>query len=109
MQGEQLMGRLFFKQPNGLITIYSTITDGPIYSNVDKEGYMELMLEEYKKQLEQEAKDIFDKKDPYLVRPFSEMTDRIINGYKTKEDFQDYLDRVGYRGSIDDFKHLNNK
>lgn len=98
------MGRIFYKQPNGLMTIFSTITDCPIYSNVDKEGYIKLMLEEYKEQLEKDAKEIFDDEDPYYVKDFAKMKKQIIYNVKSKEVFADYLQRVGYEGTADDFK-----
>ena len=97
------MGRIFYKQPNGLMTIFSTNSDCPIYSNVDKEGYIKLMLEEYKEQLEKDAKEIFDDEDPYYVRDFEKMKKTSIYNIKSKEDFEDYLRRVGYEGSADDF------
>ena len=66
------MGRIFYKQPIGLMTIFSTNSDRPIYWNVNKEDYIKLKLEEYKEQLEQDAKEIFDDEDPYYVKDFNE-------------------------------------
>ena len=101
------MGRTFYKQPNGLMTIFSSIVDAPIYYNVSKEDYIKIMLEEYKKQLEKDAKEIFDDEDPYYVRDFEEMKDEIIRNYEDrKEEFEQYLKDVGYEGSIEDFKYL---
>ena len=95
------MGRTFYKQPNGLMTIFSSIVDAPIYYNVSKEDYIKIMLEEYKKQLEKDAKEIFDDEDPYYVRDFEEMKDEIIRNYEDrKEEFEQYLKDVGYEGSI---------
>ena len=85
------------------MTIFSTNSDCPIYSNVNKEDYIRLMLEEYKEQLEEDAKKIFDDEDPYRVRDFEEMKKKTIYNIESKEDFEDYLRRVGYEGSADDF------
>ena len=101
------MGRIFYKQPNGLMTIFSTNSDRPIYWNVNKEDYINLMLEEYKEQLERDAKEIFDDEDPYYVKDFEEMENQIIHNYEdNKADFEQYLNDVGYEGSIEDFKYL---
>jgi len=101
------MGRIFYKQPNGLMTIFSTICDSPIYWNVSKEDYIKIKLEEYKEQLEQDAKEIFDDEDPYYVKDFEEMYNQCIRNYENKkEDFERYLKDVGYEGSIEDFKYL---
>ena len=101
------MGRIFYKQPNGLMTIFSTIVDAPIYYNVSKEDYIKIKLEEYKEQLEKDAKEIFDDEDPYYVEDFDEMKSKIIRNYEDrKEDFEKYLKDVGYEGSIEDFKYL---
>ena len=101
------MGKTFYKQPNGLMTIFSTNSDRPIYWNVNKEDYINLKLEEYKEQLERDAKEIFDDEDPYYVKDFEEMKDQIIHNYEdNKADFEQYLKDVGYEGSIEDFKYL---
>lgn len=102
------MGRIFYKQPNGLMTIFSTNSDCPIYWNVNKEDYIKVMLEEYKDQLEKDAKEIFDDEDPYYVKDFDEMQNhQIIHNYEDrKEEFEQYLKDVGYEGSIEDFKYL---
>lgn len=101
------MGRIFYKQPNGLMTIFSTNSDCPIYWNVNKEDYINLMLEEYKEQLERDAKEIFDDEDPYYVKDFEEMENQIIHNYEDKkEKFEKYLKDIGYTGSIDNFKYL---
>ena len=101
------MGRIFYKQPNGLMTIFSTNSDRPIYWNVSKEDYINLKLEEYKEQLERDAKEIFDDEDPYYVKDFEEMENQIIHNYEdNKADFEQYLNDVGYEGSIEDFKYL---
>lgn len=101
------MGRIFYKQPNGLMTIFSTNSDCPIYWNVSKEDYINLMLEEYKEQLEKDAEEIFDDEDPYYVKDFKEMENQIIHNYEDKkEKFEKYLKDIGYTGSIDNFKYL---
>jgi len=101
------MGRIFYKQPNGLMTIFSTISDSPIYWNVNKEDYIKIKLEEYKEQLEKDAKEIFDDEDSYYVKDFDEMQDQIIRNYEDKKaDFEQYLNDVGYEGNIEDFKYL---
>lgn len=98
------MSRIFYKQPNGLMTIFSTNSDRPIYWNVSKEDYINLMLEEYKEQLERDAKEIFDDEDPYYVKDFEDMKRQTLYNIKTKEDFEKYLKDIGYKGSVDDFK-----
>ena len=98
------MGRTFYKQPNGLMTIFSTNSDRPIYWNVNKEDYINLMLEEYKEQLERDAKEIFEDEDPYYVKDFEAMKRQTLYNIKTKEDFEKYLKDIGYKGSVDDFK-----
>ena len=98
------MSRIFYKQPNGLMTIFSTNSDRPIYWNVSKEDYIELMLEEYKEQLEQEAKEIFEDEDPYYVKDFEDMMDQTLYNIKSEEAFEKYLKDVGYEGSADDFR-----
>jgi len=101
------MGRIFYKQPNGLMTIFSTISDSPIYWNVSKEDYIKIKLEEYKEELERDAKEIFDDEDPYYVKDFEDMQDEIIRNYEdNKADFEQYLNDVGYEGNIEDFKYL---
>ena len=101
------MGRTFYKQPNGLMTIFSSIVDAPIYYNVSKEEYINIRMEEFRKQLEQDAKEIFDDEDPYYVEDFNEMKDRVIRNYEDrKDDFEKYLKDIGYKGSIEDFKYL---
>jgi len=101
------MGRTFYKQPNGLMTIFSSIVDAPIYYNVSKEEYINIRMKEFRKQLEEEAKEIFDDEDSYYVRDFEEMKDEIIRNYEDrKEEFEQYLKDVGYEGSIEDFKYL---
>lgn len=101
------MGRIFYKQPNGLMTIFSTNSDCPIYWNVSKEDYINLMLEEYKEQLEKDAEEIFDDEDSYYVKDFKEMENQIIHNYEDKkEKFEKYLKDIGYTGSIDNFKYL---
>ena len=97
------MGVIFYKQPNGLMTIFSTNSDCPIYSNVNKEDYIKIKLEEYKEELERDAKEIFDDEDPYYVKDFEEMKEEVIYNIKSKEAFTDYLKRVGYEGNADDF------
>lgn len=103
------MSWIFYKQPNGLMTIYSTITDRPEYSNVDKEGYIEEMVKRYRENIEKEAEEIFDDEDPYYVRDFNEMKKQLMYNIKSKESFEKYLRRVGYKGSVDDFRlmHIN--
>lgn len=101
------MSRIFYKQPNGLMTIFSTNSDRPIYWNVNKEDYINLMLEEYKEQLERDAKEIFDDEDPYYVKDFEAMKRQTLYNIKTKEDFEKYLKDIGYKGSVDDFKLYN--
>lgn len=98
------MSRIFYKQPNGLMTIFSTNSDRPIYWNVNKEDYINLMLEEYKEQLERDTKEIFDDEDPYYVKDFEAMKRQTLYNIKTKEDFEKYLKDIGYKGSVDDFK-----
>jgi len=101
------MGRIFYKQPNGLMTIFSTNSDRPIYWNVNKEDYIKIKLEEYKEDLERDAKEIFDDEDPYYVKDFEDMQDQIIRNYEDKKaDFEQYLNDVGYEGNIEDFKYL---
>ena len=58
------MGRTFYKQPNGLMTIFSSIVDAPIYYNVNKEDYINIRMKEFREQLEKDAKEIFDDEDP---------------------------------------------
>jgi len=98
------MGRIFYKQPNGLMTIFSTNSDRPIYWNVNKEDYIKIKLEEYKEQLEQDAKEIFDDEDPYYVKDFEDMKDNTIYNIKNKEEFEKYLKDIGYKGSADEFR-----
>ena len=98
------MSRIFYKQPNGLMTIFSTNSDRPIYWNVNKEDYINLMLEEYKEQLERDAKEIFEDEDPYYVKDFEAMKRQTLYNIKTKEEFEKYLNDIGYKGSVDDFK-----
>lgn len=98
------MGIIFYKQPNGLMTIFSTNSDRPIYWNANKEDYIKLKLKEYKEELEREAKEIFDDEDPYYVKNFKEMKEHTLYNIKTKEDFENYLKDVGYKGSADDFR-----
>lgn len=101
------MSKIFYKQPNGLMTIFSTNSDRPIYWNVNKEDYINLMLEEYKEQLERDAKEIFDDEDPYYVKDFEAMKRQTLYNIKTKEDFEKYLKDIEYKGSVDDFKLYN--
>ena len=98
------MSRIFYKQPNGLMTIFSTNSDCPIYWNVNKEDYINLKLEEYKEQLERDAKEIFDDKDPHYVKDFEDMKRQTLYNIKTKEEFEKYLNDIGYKGSSDEFK-----
>jgi len=98
------MGRIFYKQPNGLMTIFSTNSDRPIYWNVSKEDYIKIKLEEYKEELERDAVEIFDDEDPYYVKDFEEMKDNTIYNLKTKEEFEKYLKDIGYKGNADDFR-----
>lgn len=98
------MGRTFYKQPNGLMTIFSTNSDRPIYWNVNKEDYINLMLEEYKEQLERDAKEIFDDEDTYYVKDFEDMKRQTLYNIKTKEEFEKYLNDIGYKGSADEFR-----
>ncbi len=100
------MGRMFYKQPNGLITIFSTNSDRPVYWDVNKEDYINLKLEEAREQIEQDAKEIFDDEDPYYVKDFEEMKKKIIYNIHSKEEFEEYLKDVGYEGSINDFKYI---
>ena len=89
------------------MTIFSTNSDCPIYWNVSKEDYINLMLEEYKEQLEKDAEEIFDDEDSYYVKDFKEMENQIIHNYEDKkEKFEKYLKDIGYTGSIDNFKYL---
>ena len=100
------MGRMYYKQPNGLITIFSTITDCPIHWNVNKEHYINIRLNEERKQIEKEAKEIFDDENPYCVRNFEKMKDKFLYNIESKEEFEEYLKDVGYEGSIGDFKYI---
>ena len=98
------MGRIFYKQSNGLMTIFSTNSDRPIYWNVNREDYIKIMLEEYKEDLELEAKAIFDDEDSYYVKDFEDMKEETIHNLKTKEEFEKYLKDIGYKGNTDDFR-----
>lgn len=98
------MGRTFYKQPNGLMTIFSTNSARPIYWNVNKEDYIKIKLEEYKEDLERDAKEIFDDEDPYYVKDFEDMKRQTLYNIETKEEFEKYLNDIGYKGSADEFR-----
>ena len=100
------MGRIFYRQPNGLVTIFSTNCDCPVYWNLDKEKYINLRIEEAREQAEKETEEIFDMEDPpRYVKDIKELQEQIIYNC-TKEEFEKYLKDIGYEGSINDFKYI---
>ena len=92
------MGRIFYKQPNGLMTIFSTNSDRPIYWNVNKEDYINLKLEEYKEQLERDAKEIFDDEDPYYVKDFDESYFGKSPNIKVEDTYKEKTSNFMYNG-----------
>ncbi len=82
------MARLLVKQPNGLYTIFSTIVDCPIYWNLTEEDYINLRKEwEAESAKESLAKCRYD---------ISMVKDNFIPNNMTKQEFNKYLQEVGY-------------
>ena len=94
------MGRIVFKQPNGLYGMWSTIADGPIYWNMTKQDYIDAMLEEAKTEIEGRADEIFE--NNYNVSTFSSLKTKLVANM-TKEEFNDFLKSCGSLLTSGDF------
>lgn len=94
------MGRIVFKQPNGLYGMWSTIADGPIYWNMTKQDYIDAMLEEAKTEIRKKADEIFE--NNHNVSNFSSLKDYYVANM-TKEEFNSFLKSCGSLLTSGDF------
>lgn len=89
-----------FKQPNGLYGLWSNIVGGPVYWNMTKQDYIDVMLEDAKKDIEERADEIFEHN--YNVSTFSSLKDNFVVNM-SKEEFSEFLKSCGSLLSVDNF------
>lgn len=74
------MGSFVCRQPNGLLCRFSTITDCITHYNMTDEEYIQMKMEEARK----DAQDVIDN----YLQPFKLIDDYFIPNNMTKEDFE---------------------
>lgn len=74
------MGSFICRQPNGLLCRFSTVTDTVTHYNMTDEEYIQMKMEEAKK----EAQKVIDN----YLKPFELIDDYFIPNNMTEEDFE---------------------
>ena len=74
------MGSFICRQPNGLLCRFSTITDCVTHYNMTDEEYIQMKMEEARK----DAQDVIDN----YLQPFKLIDDYFIPNNMTEEDFE---------------------
>lgn len=86
------MGAFIAKQPNGLYCRFSSVTDCPTHWNMTREDYIQYKIDEAIEYARKEATDILDR----WVNPFDGVLQSYIDNNMTKEEFDKFLEDVGY-------------
>jgi len=100
------MGARILKQPNGLYTRWSYVTDCPTHYNMTKEDYYNYRLELAKKEIEKDIAEIFDSNEYiHSAKDFDDFMrdDQTIVSNMTRAEFTSYLKEIGSTLSPDDF------
>ena len=88
------MGAFYSRQPNGLICRFSTICDCPSDWNMTDEDFKRWFVEQAKESAEIRAEQILKGE----LRPFEDVITYFGSGNMSDDDFQDFLQDVGYEG-----------
>lgn len=86
------MAGFIAKQPNGLYCRFSFIVDCPTNWNMTREDYINMRVEQAKEDARKDAEDILNN----LLQPFENVIDSFIPNSMSQEEFDKFLDDVGY-------------
>lgn len=83
------MGAFICRQPNGLICRFSSVVDCPTHWNMTEEDYIEWYVNEARETAKRNIEKIYI--------PFKEVLEEFYPYNMTQEEFEKFLEDVGYR------------
>ena len=83
------MGAFICRQPNGLICRFSSTVDCPTHWNMTEEKFIEWYIEQAREDAKRHLKNIYI--------PFEEILEEFLPNNMTQEEFDKFLEDVGYR------------
>lgn len=87
------MAGFVVKQPNGLYCRFSCIADCPTDWNMTREDYINMRMELAKEEARKDAEDVLNN----WLQPFEDIIDSFIPNNMSQEEFNKFLDDVGYK------------